>query len=222
MPELRLDRCDVTGIRQLLVIDEDADELERWSDVLGIVSRLIPSDYVGVGVADGTGCIEHSVSCPSYIVEDGDPQVCDGPLVAGIQHLGASRDPEEMDELRGYGLRDVLRIGFPLGRGRVVQMYLDRITSTYAARDVMLLSMLEPVLGRLLQPRVCVDGLDRLSTAERRVLRLVAAGGSNGDVALQLRVSEATVRKHLEHTYRKLDVANRTAAAALMQELAGT
>lgn len=54
------------------------------------------------------------------------------------------------------------------------------------------------------------------------MLGLVAAGGSNGDVALQLRVSEATVRKHLEHTYRKLDVANRAAAAALMNELAGT
>jgi DNA-binding NarL/FixJ family response regulator len=59
-----------------------------------------------------------------------------------------------------------------------------------------------------------------LSCAERRVLSLVAEGGSNNDVAAQLMVSEATVRKHLEHTYRKLGVANRTAAAALMRDSA--
>ncbi len=56
-----------------------------------------------------------------------------------------------------------------------------------------------------------------LSSAERQVLDLVARGASNQDVADQLSVSEATVRKHLEHTYRKLGVTNRTAAAALLR-----
>ncbi len=49
-----------------------------------------------------------------------------------------------------------------------------------------------------------------------RVLELVAAGGSNRDVADHLSVTVATVRKHLEHSYRKLGVSNRTAAVAAL------
>jgi DNA-binding CsgD family transcriptional regulator len=206
VPDLRLSRCDVTGIRQLLVVDEEADDRERWCAVLGILARLIPSDLLGIGIADGSGYVECSVSMPSDAEDDLDPQACDGPLVTGIQHVA---------ELPG--IRDTVRVGFPLGQGRVVQLYLDRSRRCFDARDVMLLSMLEPVLGRLLRPGVCTDRLGVLSCAERRVLALVAEGGSNSEVAVQLMVSEATVRKHLEHTYRKLGVANRTAAAAMVR-----
>jgi DNA-binding CsgD family transcriptional regulator len=215
--ELCLTRCDVAGILQLLVVDADADERERWSAVLAVVSRLIPSDWLGIGVADGTGCMEYAVSMPSDVGTDLDPQVCDGPLAVGIQHVAElGKNDSYAQVLRRQGIRDTLRVGFPLGQGRVVQLYLDRTRRTFDARDVTLLTMLEPLLGRLLRPGTCVDRLRALSGAERRVLSLVAAGGSNNDVATQLMVSEATVRKHLEHTYRKLGVANRTAAAALM------
>jgi DNA-binding CsgD family transcriptional regulator len=217
VPELRLSRCDVSGIRQLLVVDETADERERWAAVLGTVARLIPSDWLGIGVADGTGCLEHALSMPDDVEDDLDPQVCDGPLPVGIQHVAdLPEDDEDRVLLRSQGIRDTLRAGFPVGQGRVVQLYLDRTHRCFDARDVMLLSMIEPVLGRLLRPGLYVDRLHALSGAERRVLTLVAEGGSNNDVAAQLMVSEATVRKHLEHTYRKLGVANRTAASALV------
>ena len=143
--------------------------------------------------------------------------MCDGPLTIGIDHLVRHPvDDEDRLLMRSQGIQDTLRAGFPVGQGRVVQLYLDRASRTFGARDVILLSMLEPVLARLLRPTVRVDRLSELSGAERRVLSLVAEGGSNGDVACQLMVSEATVRKHLEHTYQKLGVANRTAAAALV------
>jgi DNA-binding CsgD family transcriptional regulator len=219
VPDLRLSRRDVTGVRQLLTVDPDADERDRWAAVLGTVSRLIPSDWLGIGVADGTGCVEYGVSLPTDIVDDADPQVCDGPLMVGIQHLASFPDDEgDRRLLRSLGIRDTLRAGFPLGQGRVVQLWLDRTNRRFDPRDVMLLSMLEPLLGRLLRPAAGVSRLGALSVAERRVLSLVAEGGSNNDVAAQLMVSEATVRKHLEHTYRKLGVANRTAAAALMHD----
>ena len=218
MPELRLSRCDVSGIRQLLVVDETADERERWAAVLGTVARLIPSDWLGIGVADRTGCVEYAVSMPAGVTDDLDPQVCDGPLPVGIQHV--VEDEGERAFLRSQGIRDTLRVGFPVGQGRVVQLYLDRTHRFFGARDVMLLSMIEPVLGRLLRPGACAVRLGVLSCAERRVLSLVAEGGTNHDVAAQLMVSEATVRKHLEHTYRKLGVANRTAAAALIRDSA--
>ena len=45
-----------------------------------------------------------------------------------------------------------------------------------------------------------------LTMTERRVLQLLATGWSNADIAADLYVSVATVRKHLENAYRKLGV----------------
>ena len=57
-----------------------------------------------------------------------------------------------------------------------------------------------------------------LTRREREVVDLVAAGASNTQVATALGISPATVRKHLEHAYEKLNVSTRTAAAALTAE----
>jgi DNA-binding NarL/FixJ family response regulator len=54
---------------------------------------------------------------------------------------------------------------------------------------------------------------DGLTTREHEVLRLVAAGLPNGRIAEQLWVTEQTVKFHLSNVYRKLGVANRTAAS---------
>jgi DNA-binding NarL/FixJ family response regulator len=52
-----------------------------------------------------------------------------------------------------------------------------------------------------------------LSARELEVLRLVAAGATNGEIARQLWVTEQTVKFHLSNIYRKLDVGNRTEAS---------
>ncbi len=51
-----------------------------------------------------------------------------------------------------------------------------------------------------------------LSPRESEILKLIAKGLSNPQVAQALGVSRATVRTHLEHIYAKLDVSNRTEA----------
>jgi DNA-binding NarL/FixJ family response regulator len=51
-----------------------------------------------------------------------------------------------------------------------------------------------------------------LTLAELRVLRLVADGLTNGQVAGELVVSERTVHAHLRTIYRKLGVGSRAAA----------
>ena len=53
-----------------------------------------------------------------------------------------------------------------------------------------------------------------LSAREREVLVLVRDGLRNAEIAEALWVSPATVRKHLENIYEKLDVHTRTAAVA--------
>jgi DNA-binding NarL/FixJ family response regulator len=53
---------------------------------------------------------------------------------------------------------------------------------------------------------------DNLSARELDVLELLAQGLGNRAIARQLHLSEATVKTHLTHIYKKLDVDNRTAA----------
>jgi DNA-binding NarL/FixJ family response regulator len=57
-----------------------------------------------------------------------------------------------------------------------------------------------------------------LTGRELEVLRLVAAGKSNHAIALELVVSDHTVRRHLQNIFRKLGVSSRTAATAFAFE----
>ena len=71
-----------------------------------------------------------------------------------------------------------------------------------------------------------VDALERpvaadvhgLTTRELEVLRLVAAGKSNRDIASALVISEHTVARHVQNIFGKLDVSSRTAAGAFAHE----
>ena len=52
-----------------------------------------------------------------------------------------------------------------------------------------------------------------LTKREVRILKLVASGNTNKQIANRLLVSEKTVKNHLNHIYRKLGVKNRAQAA---------
>jgi NarL family two-component system response regulator LiaR len=54
--------------------------------------------------------------------------------------------------------------------------------------------------------------LDPLTEREIEVLRLVATGQSNTDIARQLVITEATVRSHVSNILGKLGLSNRVQA----------
>ena len=54
--------------------------------------------------------------------------------------------------------------------------------------------------------------LDLLTEREHAVLRLMARGATNGEIATRLRVAEATVKTHVGSIFTKLDVRDRAAA----------
>ena len=60
-----------------------------------------------------------------------------------------------------------------------------------------------------------VDDRERLTQREREVLELIANGRSNKRIALELGISEKTVKTHVGHVLAKLGVSDRTQAALL-------
>ena len=59
------------------------------------------------------------------------------------------------------------------------------------------------------------DALEQLTNRERDVLVLIANGRSNKRIALELGISEKTVKTHVGHVLAKLGVTDRTQAALL-------
>lgn len=58
------------------------------------------------------------------------------------------------------------------------------------------------------------NGPKRLTRRENEVLYWVAMGKTNSEIATIVGAKPMTVKKHLEHVYEKLEVPNRTSAAA--------
>jgi DNA-binding NarL/FixJ family response regulator len=61
---------------------------------------------------------------------------------------------------------------------------------------------------------VPADSTGPLTQRQIEVLRLVAAGRSNREIARELHLSEKTVARHLSNIFVALGVASRTAAVA--------
>jgi DNA-binding NarL/FixJ family response regulator len=60
-----------------------------------------------------------------------------------------------------------------------------------------------------LASRLTNDLLDRLTSRERKVLRLMAEGLSDKGIAERLHISLNTVSTHAQHIFRKLDLPGR-------------
>jgi len=95
---------------------------------------------------------------------------------------------------RGYVLKSVMR-----------EELLRAIREVYADRRY-----LDPVVVPLLAQRV---GHRSLTSRELEVLRLVAKGSGNKEIAATLNIAEVTVKLHVSHVLEKLNVKDRTEAA---------
>ncbi|MBK8048195.1 MAG: hypothetical protein IPK16_14380 [Anaerolineales bacterium] len=94
---------------------------------------------------------------------------------------------------------------------------LPYVDSLLAAFDQVFPPMLEVINSPtdLLFPIL----VEPLTERELEVLRLVAAGSSNAEIAEQLVLTVGTVKTHLKHIYAKLTVQSRTQAIAQARRL---
>jgi DNA-binding NarL/FixJ family response regulator len=88
------------------------------------------------------------------------------------------------------------------GRAMLAPSLMDRLLQDYA--------------GRRTEP---APELAKLTERETDVLREIATGRSNGEIAARLYVSEGTVKTHVAAVLRKLDLRDRTQAAVAAYEL---
>jgi DNA-binding CsgD family transcriptional regulator len=84
--------------------------------------------------------------------------------------------------------------------------------SGFTERDRLVLVLLRPHLAELVAPSPQPAG--DLTPRQTELMRLVAAGRSNSEIAVALVVSPHTVRTHLENIFERLQVTSRTAAVA--------
>lgn len=75
-------------------------------------------------------------------------------------------------------------------------------------------TVLAPRVAQRLVDRVRNPEAGALSAREIEVLREVASGNTNAELADRLHISQATVKTHLLHIYSKLGVSDRAAAVA--------
>jgi len=68
-----------------------------------------------------------------------------------------------------------------------------------------------------MSPAYNLHAMASLTRREREIMLLVSQGLQNKEIGRQLDVSEGTVKIHLHHIFKKLQVANRTALAILVR-----
>ena len=124
------------------------------------------------------------------------------------------------DYHRPHGIEHELQLclpepaGLSAGPRRPIRLYLYRGPGPdFSERDRAVLTLLRPHLYQAyLDAERRRHPVPRLTPRQKDLLRLLAAGHTNTQMARQLGISEGTVRTHLENLYGRLNVSSRTAA----------
>jgi DNA-binding NarL/FixJ family response regulator len=100
------------------------------------------------------------------------------------------------------------------GPGRTMRLFFFRGSGPdFSERDRAVLTLLRPHLHQAFRDAERRrHPVPRLTPRQRELLRLLAGGCTNTQIARRLGISDGTVRSHLEAIYTRLDVSSRTAA----------
>jgi len=96
------------------------------------------------------------------------------------------------------------------------EVLVDSIRQVYCGNSSLHPSVARALLQEVVHPTSTAANnrlTEELTEREAEVLRLVAQGWCNQEIADALTISEATVRAHVSHILAKLDLASRTQAA---------
>jgi DNA-binding CsgD family transcriptional regulator len=186
---------------QIMLAVGDADAARDACRELAEISEQFESDVLAAMLGQARGAVE---------LADGDARAALAPLRQASlawQELRAPYEAARVRVLLGLACRAV-------GDEDAFELELEAARATFdelgAALDVAWVDSLagraEPADAHGLTPR------------ELEVLRLVATGKSNREIAAALVISEHTVARHVQNIFTKLGVPSRTAAGAFAFE----
>jgi DNA-binding NarL/FixJ family response regulator len=182
---------------------------------VGLITLLeaAPGIQVAGEAADGEQALAAAAAtAPDVVLMDLSMPVLDG--VAATRRLLAERPGTRVVALTSFSDRqrvtDILAAG---ATGYVLKDCRpeDLLAAVRAAADGHV--PLDPRVAAALLPSRAPPLADQLSEREKQVLRLVAAGLANKQIARRLGIAESTVKVHTGNIFRRIGVTDRTSAA---------
>jgi DNA-binding NarL/FixJ family response regulator len=186
----------------------------------GLISLIeADADIQVVGeAADGQQAVAVAVATtPDVVLMDLSMPVMDG--VAATRMLLAELPDTRVVALTSFSDRQ--RVTDILAAGAIGYLLKDSrpdelLAAVRAAADGH--APLDPRVAAALLPAREPPLADQLSDREKQVLRLVAAGLANKQIALRLGITESTVKVHTGNIFRRIGVTDRTSAALWAKE----
>lgn len=211
----------LTGLRELIPCDDITFQLmevaEQRVRTLCVSDAGVERDE-SVGMEDEWGTLfwqefwgEHGCAGP---VKTGDYSTI---LHAETMRSGAYANSPLGTLIDELGLKGEILVPMtPLaGTDRRLLLWRTKDEPDFSDREKAMLALIRPHLAELHTRRDReLRGEPNLTPRQWEVLRQVATGASNTAIARTLGLSDATVRKHLENVFLRLNVQSRTEALA--------
>jgi DNA-binding CsgD family transcriptional regulator len=192
-------RIVATGV-EVAIANGDLGEAARLVGSLETLAAAVPAATLQALAAGARG---------SVLLAEGDPRGAEDPLRRACELWLELRLPYEAARARVTLGRAALAVGDRDGATEELGSALATFERLGAAPDATRVALL--LTGSTTLPA-------GLTAREVEVLRAVASGKTNRDIAVELVISEHTVGRHLQNIYAKLGVSTRAAATAFAFE----
>jgi NarL family two-component system response regulator LiaR len=208
---------------RVLIVDDHA--IVR-KGVIALLDQVENIDVIGEASNGKEAVDQVEKLAPDVILMDLEMPVMDG--VEAIEQIISQQEQARIVALTSFATDDKVfpaikngALGYILKDSEPDKL-IDAIQKVYHGEPSLDPSIARKVLNEISRPTKQPASPDPLTEREIEVLRLVASGLSNQEIADKLSVAEVTVRTHVSHILGKLHLANRVQATlyALKEDLA--